>query len=131
MSTSHTPGPVEHCTRGFPNPDVKSVSGRNVAVTWGLGRPKTAKAFDKRVEEDRANARRIVACWNACLDISTEELEARYAASLAKKQAAEPQVKATEPQPPLSTQYRRERVGEQMELIYKAFEGENTNDSPE
>lgn len=75
MSTQHTPGRVEHDMRGYPHSDVRSVSGRKIANTWGTGHPKTAEAYKRRTEEDRANARRLVACWNACEGLSTEALE--------------------------------------------------------
>ena len=76
MTTQHTPGCVEHDMRGYPHSDVRSVSGRKIANTWGTGHPKTSEAYKHRTEQDRANARRIVACWNACEGIPTEELEA-------------------------------------------------------
>lgn len=77
MSTAHTPGLVVHDTRGYPHADVKAASGRSVANTWGLkGRPsKTAEAYQRRLEEGRANARRLVACWNACNGVDTDLLE--------------------------------------------------------
>ena len=79
MIVKHTQGPLEHCTKGYPKPDVRAASGRAVAVTWmvcGGKPPKTAEGFQRRQEEDRANARRIVACWNALLPFSTDEIEA-------------------------------------------------------
>ena len=73
MSTQHTPGRVEHDMRGYPHADVRSVSGRKIAGTWGMGHQKTAEAYKRRTEQDRANARRIVACWNACDGIADPE----------------------------------------------------------
>lgn len=57
----HTPGPWIHDTRGYPHADVKAVSGRKVACTWGINSstPKSKAAYEKRVAEGRANARLI------------------------------------------------------------------------
>lgn len=74
MSAQHTPGRLVEDTRG-PRADIRSESGRIVAVTYGLGFPKTAEGLEKRTKEDRANRRRLVACWNACEGIDTEQLE--------------------------------------------------------
>jgi len=71
-----TPGPWEHDTRGYPHPDVRATSGRKVACTWGVNnQPKTKEACDAQKQVARANARRIVACVNACEGLSTEALE--------------------------------------------------------
>lgn len=74
MSEQHTPGRLVEDTRG-PRADIRSESGRIVAVTYGLGFPKTAEGLEKRTKEDRANRRRLAACWNACEGIDTEYLE--------------------------------------------------------
>ena len=81
MSAQHTQGMVVHDTRGYPHADVRAVSGRKIAVTWGTGNPKSADAYARRTAEDRENARRIVACWNLCIGHSTEEIEAAVAAA--------------------------------------------------
>lgn len=78
----HTPGRLVHDTSGGPNVDIRAESGRKVAVTWGLGSPKNKDAYERRTEEDRANARRLVACWNALLDAPTELLEQAVAAGI-------------------------------------------------
>lgn len=67
-----------HNTTGYPRADVCSESGRSVAKTWGVcsSQPKSKEQYELRTALDRANARRIVACWNACIGISTENLEA-------------------------------------------------------
>lgn len=73
---SRTPGLVEQNASGHPHADVCAVSGRKIATTWGVGyQPKTREQYLRRTEEDRANARHIVACWNACEGFTTEELE--------------------------------------------------------
>lgn len=84
MSTKHTPGLLVHDTSGHPKPDVRAASGRAVAHTWMVcaSTPKTAQGYTNRQDEDRANARRIVAAWNACDGISTEALEAGAVADL-------------------------------------------------
>lgn len=75
-TTQHTPGRVYHDKRGFPYADIKSETGRNVACTWGINRqPKTREAAEQQKQIARANARRIVACWNALIDEDTEHLE--------------------------------------------------------
>jgi hypothetical protein len=77
MSEAYTPGLLVHDTRGYPHADVKAAYGRSVANTWGVqGKPaKTAEAYERRLKEGRANARRLVACWNACDGINTDLLE--------------------------------------------------------
>jgi hypothetical protein len=78
MSKQHTQGPWLHDKRGYPHPDIKAASGRNIACTWGVNnQPKTKEAAEAQKQIARANARRIVACVNACMDVSTEALE-RY-----------------------------------------------------
>lgn len=82
MATEHTAGKVLHDTRGYPHPDIRAESGRKIAYTWGTGpQPKSQEAYKKRTAEDRANARRLVACWNACQSITTESLEENGVAS--------------------------------------------------
>ena len=81
MKAKHTPGFVVHDTRGHPHADVRSARGRKIASTWGMGNPKTKEAYERRTAEDRENARRIVACWNLCVEHSTEEIEAAVAAA--------------------------------------------------
>lgn len=77
MSAQHTPTPWRHNVEGYPEAGIKGANGRNIAHTWNVGasQPKSADALKKRTEEDRANARRIVACVNACEGIATERLE--------------------------------------------------------
>ena len=77
MSAAHTPGLLVHDTRGYPHADVKAAYGRSVANTWGVqGKPaKTAETYERRLKEGRANARRLVACWNACEGVDTDLLE--------------------------------------------------------
>lgn len=67
MSTQHTPGRMKHAvlmgsiTVGF----------RDEAIFHcGLG-----LRHHSVVAEQEQNARRLVACWNACLDVPTELLE--------------------------------------------------------
>lgn len=75
MSAKHTPGLLVHHMGG--GADVRAAHGRAVAHTWMVcaSTPKTAQGYTNRQDEDRANARRIVAAWNACDGISTEALE--------------------------------------------------------
>jgi hypothetical protein len=63
MSTfKHTPGPWVQDTRGYPHPDVKAASGRNIACTWGVNnQPKTKEAYEAQKQIARANARLIAA----------------------------------------------------------------------
>jgi hypothetical protein len=63
MSTQHTPGPWQHVTTNSTAPDIRAVSGRAVARTWGACRsnPKTAEGSQRRAEEDLANGRLIAA----------------------------------------------------------------------
>ena len=77
MSAAHTPGRLAHDQRGYPYADLRSESGRGVAHTWGAcsSQPKSAENYKRRTDEDRANARRLAACWNACEQLSTEQLE--------------------------------------------------------
>jgi hypothetical protein len=70
-----TQGRLVHNTNGYPQADIKSESGRNVAITWGLAPFKSNEHQKRRTAEDRENARRLVACWNACLGMSIESLE--------------------------------------------------------
>lgn len=76
-AAKHTPGLLVRDTSGAPKPDVRAESGRAVAVTWMVcpSTPKTAAGYQSRQDEDRANADRIVAAWNACDGISTEALD--------------------------------------------------------
>jgi len=75
--SAHTQGLLVRDHRGHPHADVRAASGRAVVVTWGVcaSAPKTAAGCEARTDEDRANADRIVAAWNACDGISTEALE--------------------------------------------------------
>lgn len=74
--TEHTPGPLvvgRRDTDGWEDGestiliDAKTNSAYFLASVFWLGADK--------VEEQIANARRLVAAWNACLGISTEALE--------------------------------------------------------
>lgn len=94
MSAQHTPGRLVEDTRG-PRADIRSESGRIVAVTYGLGFPKTAEGLEKRTQEDRANRRRLVACWNACDGLSTEALESEGNAALGWSRTASKLIHAT------------------------------------
>ena len=82
--SAHTPGLLVRDQRGSPHADVRAASGRNVAVTWLVGarQPKTPEAYKARCAEDRANADRLVAAWNACDGISNEALEGGVVADL-------------------------------------------------
>ncbi len=76
MNDMHTPGLLVRDQRGSPHADIRAVSGRRVAITWNVGKqPKTKAAYEARTKEDRANARRLVACWNACHDEDIAYLE--------------------------------------------------------
>ena len=77
MAAKHTHGLLVRDTSGYPKPDIRAASGRAVAVTWGVcaSLPASKAAYEARTEEDRANADRIVAAWNACDGISTEALQ--------------------------------------------------------
>lgn len=46
---------------------VVAVGDREVCECYQDGETQTA--------QDEANARRLVACWNACMNLTTEELE--------------------------------------------------------
>lgn len=77
MSAQHTQTPWVHNTAGYPKADIIGSNGRNIAHTWNVAASpaKTAEALKARTAEDRANARHIVACVNACEGITTERLE--------------------------------------------------------
>lgn len=69
MSAKHTPGPLKIAgreTRGLPHTLVaaRTLLFRVYSEAYG--------DFDQETE----NARRLVACWNACEKVSTEDLEA-------------------------------------------------------
>lgn len=74
MSTQHTTGPI--CTdekdhdHPFQNILLLGEHGRRIATIWIDDAP----VHDFNAEQ-AANARRLVACWNACEGISTENLE--------------------------------------------------------
>ena len=81
MSAQHTPGPlyvgeINH-RKQRADIDTATKDERVGYSTWrGLARTYGCEDFpDVGSEIMEANARRIVACWNACLDISTEALE--------------------------------------------------------
>ena len=77
MTTSHTPGRLYIRTNRHPNIDgtpwgwvdlyepgsMRQSSPAGIQVTWSRG------------QKSEANARRLVACWNACEDITTDELK--------------------------------------------------------
>lgn len=61
MSAQHTPGRLKAIKHSIYSDD----EGHSVAMTFLISQS----------EHDEANARRLVACWNACEGISTESLE--------------------------------------------------------
>lgn len=77
MTTQHTPGRLYIRTNRHPNTDgtpwgwvdlyepgsMLQASPEGMQVTWSRG------------QKSEANARRLVACWNACDGITTERLE--------------------------------------------------------
>ena len=74
MSTKHTPEPWIRDDRSGLECDVRAASGRKVALCWGLA-SNNARNYDKKYKaECDANARRIVACVNACRGIDDELL---------------------------------------------------------
>ena len=82
MSTpKHTPGVMKHAAlMGSIN-----VGFRDEAIFHcGLG-----LRHNSFVTEQEANARRLAACWNACIDLSTDELEAVVAWRAACKKASQ------------------------------------------
>ena len=81
MSAQHTPGPlyvgeINH-RKQRADIDTATKDERVGYSTWrGLARTYGCEDFPSIGSEImEANARRIVACWNACLSISTEALE--------------------------------------------------------
>ena len=64
MSEQHTPGPLKNVKHS-----IYSDAGYSIALTL-LTRSSLG------AEHDEANARRLVACWNASEGIDTEDLEA-------------------------------------------------------
>ena len=70
----HTPEPWLRDDRSGLECDVRAASGRKVALCWGLA-SNNARNYDKKYKaECDANARRIVACVNACRGIDDELL---------------------------------------------------------
>ena len=66
MKAGPTQGPWVHDKRGYPCPDIKAASGRNVACTWGVNnQPRTPEAYKAQTEIARANAAFIVAACNS------------------------------------------------------------------
>lgn len=61
MREQHTPGRLKAIKHSIYSDD----DGHSVAMTFLISQS----------EHDEANARRLVACWNACEDITTAELE--------------------------------------------------------
>lgn len=59
MSAAHSPGRLAAFTQ-YAVPEIRDDSDNTVAVVW---------------YHNLANARRLVACWNACEGLSTEALE--------------------------------------------------------
>lgn len=53
------------------------------------------EGFYGDIDEDKANARRLVACWNACEGIGTEELESETHAALGWSRTASKLIKAS------------------------------------
>lgn len=68
MSQQHTPEPWG--INEWPQPDASIAIG-------AIGTPLIARVIlrDVSINEQKANARRIVACVNACAQITTDELE--------------------------------------------------------
>ena len=64
MSEQHTPGRLKNVKHS-----IYSDAGYSIALTL-LTRSSLGE------EHDEANARRLVACWNACDGLSTEHIEA-------------------------------------------------------
>lgn len=75
MSTKHTPGPWFRDDRSGLECDVRASSERKIALCWGLASNNATNYNPKYRAECDANARRIVACVNACEGISADELE--------------------------------------------------------
>lgn len=65
MSAAHTPGPLQ--TGQLITTTVFDVAGSVVAST--------VARHESPTSEHEANARRIVACWNACQTLTTEQVE--------------------------------------------------------
>jgi hypothetical protein len=68
MSAQHTPGPLKIAGR-----DTRSLPHTLVSARTLLFRVYSEAYGD--VEQEQANARRLVACWNACNGVSTMDLE--------------------------------------------------------
>lgn len=91
MSTAHTPGPWVRDRASGLNGDVRSASGKKVALCFGLREPRKRKGetpeayrarFERYRDECDADACRIVAAVNACEGIPIETLEANAAGGL-------------------------------------------------
>jgi hypothetical protein len=63
MAEAATPGVWRHHVAGKAHADIKSSTGRNIAVTWGCSgtTAKTKEAYDSRQDQDRKNAAFIAA----------------------------------------------------------------------
>ena len=73
MSAQHTQGPLQH--RHLDYLQICDTDGEKRGCA-PVARVTGGKNGETRAEA-RANARRLVACWNACLGLTTENLE-RY-----------------------------------------------------
>ncbi|MEL4181204.1 hypothetical protein [Roseateles sp. PN1] len=85
MSAAHTSGRLRISEEG---PTIIKEDFRMIGTDGGALVGSTAghpnSGFFPTVEEAIGNARRLVACWNACHGISTEELESRAAIAAAQ-----------------------------------------------
>ena len=83
---NHTPEPWSIDRFGGIN------AGEELLLLGGIRTPMTA---GQRMDEGKANARRIVACVNACAGISTDALEAEGSAVMGWNRAARKLINAT------------------------------------
>ena len=81
--TQHTPGPLKNVKHS-----IYSDAGYSIALTL-LTRSSLGE------EHDEANARRLVASWNACDGISTDELETTGGAAVGWTRTASKLIHAT------------------------------------
>lgn len=73
MEAKHTQGELKYASESI-NPDWAVVTDANGSVVANV--PDVVSAPAMRQMPAEANARRLVACWNACQSIPTEALEA-------------------------------------------------------
>jgi len=81
MSAAHTPDRVVAVDGAYVAEVRSAKDGRVVARISSRGTLHIS-------QEERDDARRLAACWNACEGISTDELEAR--AAIAQAQGEQP-----------------------------------------